>query len=102
MDFRYPPLQPMSDIGYLSILSWVCAQFPQIVTNYQNSSVEGIAPLFLTSWFIVLSLPKAGLIIGRCDEFAWMYLDSSTSLSDVVGMLLRRCGFGPALSICSV
>jgi hypothetical protein len=40
-------------IGYLSILSWLCAQLPQIITNYQNSSIEGLSPLFLTNWFMV-------------------------------------------------
>jgi solute carrier family 66 (lysosomal lysine-arginine transporter), member 1 len=40
-------------LGYLSILSWLCAQLPQIITNYQNSSVDGLAPIFLTNWFMV-------------------------------------------------
>jgi len=40
-------------VGYLSILSWLCAQLPQIITNYQNRSVDGLAPVFLINWFLV-------------------------------------------------
>lgn len=40
-------------LGYLSILSWLCAQLPQVITNYQNSSVDGLAPMFLANWFMV-------------------------------------------------
>jgi len=40
-------------LGYLSILSWLCAQLPQIITNYQNRSVDGLAPIFLANWFMV-------------------------------------------------
>lgn len=36
----------------LSLGSWVCAQMPQIVTNYKNKSAEGISPLFLGLWFM--------------------------------------------------
>lgn len=36
----------------ISILSWMCAQLPQIITNYHNKSTEGISPLFLLLWFL--------------------------------------------------
>ncbi|KAK6459601.1 PQ loop repeat-domain-containing protein [Scheffersomyces xylosifermentans] len=48
-----------SDISFLSgffstlsCTSWIFAQLPQIVTNYQNKSAEGISPSFLLLWFL--------------------------------------------------
>lgn len=36
----------------LSLLSWICAQMPQIIANYKTKSAEGISPLFLLLWFM--------------------------------------------------
>lgn len=36
--------------GYLSMGFWLFAQLPQVIENYKNHSVEGIAPAFLASW----------------------------------------------------
>lgn len=36
----------------LSLMSWICAQMPQIYTNYKTKSAEGISPLFLMLWFM--------------------------------------------------
>lgn len=33
-------------------MSWICAQLPQIFTNYKNKSAEGISPSFLLLWFM--------------------------------------------------
>lgn len=35
----------------LSICSWICAQLPQIYTNYKNKSTDGISLTFLALWF---------------------------------------------------
>lgn len=35
-----------------SLISWMCAQLPQIYTNYVNKSAEGISPSFLLLWFM--------------------------------------------------
>ncbi|KAM9911222.1 hypothetical protein OXX69_003713 [Metschnikowia pulcherrima] len=35
-----------------SLLSWICAQLPQIVSNYTTKSAEGISPSFLLLWFM--------------------------------------------------
>lgn len=34
----------------ISLVSWMCAQLPQIYTNYNAKSAEGISPLFLLLW----------------------------------------------------
>ncbi|KAL9060002.1 MAG: hypothetical protein Q9162_000852 [Coniocarpon cinnabarinum] len=39
-------------VGTLSIFSWLFAQFPQIVRNYQNQSVAGLSIFFLTEWLL--------------------------------------------------
>lgn len=36
----------------LSLVSWICAQGPQIYINYKNKTTEGIAPSFLILWFM--------------------------------------------------
>ncbi|ODV79256.1 PQ-loop-domain-containing protein [Suhomyces tanzawaensis NRRL Y-17324] len=36
----------------LSCASWICAQLPQIVTNYRTKSAHGISPSFLLLWFL--------------------------------------------------
>ena len=51
--FSGPLSRCLNISGYLSILSWLCAQLPQIISNYQNGSVDGISPTFLTNWFMV-------------------------------------------------
>lgn len=38
-------------LSTLSLLSWLCAQLPQIVANYKTKSTEGISPVFLLLWF---------------------------------------------------
>lgn len=35
----------------ISLISWICAQLPQIYTNYTTKSAEGISPAFLLLWF---------------------------------------------------
>lgn len=35
----------------ISLVSWICAQLPQIYTNYKSKSAEGISPAFLLLWF---------------------------------------------------
>ena len=88
-------------VGYLSILSWLCAQLPQIITNYQNSSVDGLAPIFLINWFMVCVLSYPRLThSGGYHKPARMYIDSSTAVSDSVGMLLRSSRFRSYVSIC--
>ncbi|KAG8926703.1 hypothetical protein FRC02_008718 [Tulasnella sp. 418] len=37
-------------LGYASITCWLGAQFPQIITNIQRQSVEGLALPFLANW----------------------------------------------------
>lgn len=34
----------------VSLISWMCAQLPQIYANYSAKSAEGISPLFLLLW----------------------------------------------------
>lgn len=36
----------------VSLISWICAQMPQIYTNYKTKSAEGISPMFLLLWFM--------------------------------------------------
>lgn len=37
-------------VGYCSIVAWLFAQAPQLLENYKNGSVEGLALPFLVSW----------------------------------------------------
>ncbi|CAG8684552.1 15370_t:CDS:2, partial [Dentiscutata heterogama] len=37
---------------FASIACWLCAQFPQIITNYRNKSVDGLSLYFLMNWLL--------------------------------------------------
>jgi uncharacterized protein with PQ loop repeat len=39
-------------LGYLSLLFWVQAQFPQLVLNFQRQSASALSPTFLIVWMI--------------------------------------------------
>lgn len=38
--------------GYISLICWLGAQLPQIITNYQNGSVEGLSLGLVFNWFL--------------------------------------------------
>ncbi|VVT46090.1 uncharacterized protein SAPINGB_P001041 [Magnusiomyces paraingens] len=38
--------------GYISLICWLGAQLPQIVTNYRNGSVEGLSLGLVFNWFL--------------------------------------------------
>ncbi|KZV69470.1 PQ-loop-domain-containing protein [Peniophora sp. CONT] len=43
----------LSDVcGWISILTWLGAQFPQVLENIRNQSVEGLALPFLLNWLL--------------------------------------------------
>jgi len=39
-------------LGGASVACWLCAQFPQIITNYRNKSADGLSLYFLLNWFL--------------------------------------------------
>ncbi|RIB05492.1 PQ loop repeat-domain-containing protein [Gigaspora rosea] len=40
-------------LGRLKVRAcWLCAQFPQIITNYRNKSADGLSIYFLLNWFL--------------------------------------------------
>lgn len=39
-------------LGALSVLSWVVAEIPQIITNFRDKSTEGLSFWFLITWII--------------------------------------------------
>ncbi|KAL8830659.1 MAG: hypothetical protein Q9191_001302 [Dirinaria sp. TL-2023a] len=39
-------------LGVLSILSWLCAQLPQIIKNYTLGSASGLSAYFLAEWLL--------------------------------------------------
>ncbi|CAH9134848.1 unnamed protein product [Cuscuta epithymum] len=39
-------------LGALSVLSWVVAEIPQIITNFRDKSTEGLSFWFLLTWII--------------------------------------------------
>jgi uncharacterized protein with PQ loop repeat len=49
--------------GILSLLCWILAQLPQIVTNWKNGSTEGLSLLLLLQWVIADSFNCLGTIL---------------------------------------
>ncbi|KAK7290715.1 hypothetical protein RIF29_05322 [Crotalaria pallida] len=39
-------------LGLISVIVWVVAQIPQIITNYRAKSTEGLSVTFLVTWII--------------------------------------------------
>lgn len=39
-------------LGYFSVVVWLGAQLPQVITNHMNGSVEGLSPEFLAFWLL--------------------------------------------------
>ncbi|XVE60968.1 hypothetical protein DITRI_Ditri06bG0003200 [Diplodiscus trichospermus] len=39
-------------LGLVSVISWVVAEIPQIITNYREKSIEGLSICFLITWII--------------------------------------------------
>lgn len=39
-------------LGVISVISWGVAEIPQIMTNYNEKSTEGLSIAFLTTWMI--------------------------------------------------
>lgn len=59
--------------GYLSIGCWLFAQLPQVIENYKNHSVDGIALGFLASWIAGdLSNLIGGLLTGALPFQIWL------------------------------
>ncbi len=43
-------------LGLASILTWMVAQLPQVISNFRIKSAEALSPWFLAEWLAV-SLP---------------------------------------------
>ena len=39
-------------LGLASVISWGVAEVPQIITNYEEKSTEGLSIAFLTTWIL--------------------------------------------------
>ncbi|KAL9287485.1 hypothetical protein AtEden1_Chr4g0296731 [Arabidopsis thaliana] len=39
-------------LGIISVISWSVAEIPQIMTNYNQKSIEGVSITFLTTWML--------------------------------------------------
>ncbi|EOA15669.1 hypothetical protein CARUB_v10006199mg [Capsella rubella] len=39
-------------LGVISVISWSVAEIPQIMTNYNQKSIEGVSIAFLTTWML--------------------------------------------------
>lgn len=39
-------------LGIISVIVWMVADIPQIITNYRQKSTEGLSVAFLMTWII--------------------------------------------------
>ncbi|PNX61300.1 PQ-loop protein/transmembrane family protein, partial [Trifolium pratense] len=39
-------------LGLVSVVIWVVAEIPQIITNYRAKSTDGLSATFLITWII--------------------------------------------------
>ncbi|KAI3444218.1 hypothetical protein Pfo_000883 [Paulownia fortunei] len=50
-------------LGLVSVMSWVVAEIPQIITNYKKKSAEGLSIVFLLTWIVGDFLNLFGCIL---------------------------------------
>ncbi|VDB83072.1 unnamed protein product [Peniophora sp. CBMAI 1063] len=75
-----------SDVcGWISILTWLGAQFPQVLENIRNQSVEGLALPFLLNWLLGDLTNLIGCLLTRQLPFQ-TYLASYFCFVDVTLM----------------
>ncbi|KAL8981732.1 MAG: hypothetical protein Q9177_005481 [Variospora cf. flavescens] len=56
-------------LGILSILSWLCAQMPQIIKNHKLKSASGLSIYFLAEWLLGDLTNLVGALMTR--QAAW-------------------------------
>lgn len=66
-----------------SLLSWICAQLPQIYTNYTTKSADGISPLFLLLWFMGDFLSFTSCLINEAALGFQVYLSLFFICNDI-------------------
>lgn len=54
-------------LGMASILFWLVAQMPQIISNFRNQSAEALSPFFLAEWLLVSSLVSCSPLLHAAD-----------------------------------
>lgn len=52
-------------VGLASILCWLVAQGPQLITNYKNGNADSLSALFLVQWLIGDSLNLIGSVLSN-------------------------------------
>ena len=52
-------------LGMASILFWLVAQLPQIISNFRNQSAEALSPYFLAEWLLVIDLAPCYCTLGQ-------------------------------------
>ena len=52
-------------IGLMSIVCWLFAQTPQLITNYKNGNADSLSALFLFQWLAGDSLNLIGSVLSN-------------------------------------
>ena len=45
-------------LGLASIVTWMVAQLPQVISNFKNKSAEALSAWFLAEWLMVIALSR--------------------------------------------
>eukprot|EP00955_Chlamydomonas_euryale_P098252 365130-Chlamydomonas_euryale.AAC.3 len=77
-------------LGLVSILFWVFAQLPQVISNMKNQTAEALSPWFLAQWFLGDTLNLLGCLVQGEQLPTTTYLAMYFVLSDVI-MLMQVC-----------
>ncbi|KAG8992212.1 hypothetical protein FRB93_002441 [Tulasnella sp. JGI-2019a] len=82
-------------LGWASITCWLGAQFPQILANIQNQSVEGLALPFLANWLFGDITNLVGCILT--DQLPFQkYLSSYFCFVDIC-LVYQYCYYSPSV-----
>ncbi|RPB02652.1 hypothetical protein L873DRAFT_1673155 [Choiromyces venosus 120613-1] len=83
--------------GTLSMMSWLCAQIPQVHKNYLNQSVEGLSWVFLAIWLAGDICNFTGAILLQQQFFQIAIAGYYVFIDTVLVFQFYYYGFGPEI-----
>ena len=88
-------------LGMASILFWLVAQMPQIISNVRNQSAEALSPYFLAEWLLVISFALYDEMTGGSSLYhagvSGVFQDAYVAFIDSLLHRMQNCRGTPAI-----
>ncbi|KAK7377971.1 hypothetical protein VNO80_03407 [Phaseolus coccineus] len=73
-------------LGLISVIVWVVAEIPQIITNYRTKSTEGLSLTFLVTWIIGDVFNLVGCLLEPATLLTQLYMAVVRTLAKDLGL----------------